>query len=216
MGCHAQYRIVPLTMPIADKPANLSFEEAASLIFGGMTALHFLEKAGLKAGENILVIGASGAVGSAMVQIARHRGAEVTAVSSAANAGLVMSLGADKMIDYAREDFTKSPETYDVIADTVGASTFAKSLAALNENGRYLSIVGGLTALFARPAGTKRSIGGPAAEKAEYLAELVKLAQEGALRPVIDSTYSFAHLPDAHARADSGRKRGSVVVRVTA
>jgi NADPH:quinone reductase-like Zn-dependent oxidoreductase len=215
MGCHAQYRIVPLTMPMARKPANLSFEEAASLIFGGMTALHFLKKAGLKAGEKILVIGASGAVGSAMIQLARHWGAEVTASVSAANAGLVASLGADRVIDYAREDFTRHMAAYDVIADCVGASTFALSLPALKENGRYLSLAGGLADLFVRPKDTKRSLGGPAAEKPEYLTELAKLAQQGAIRPVIDSTYSFSQLPQAHARADTGRKRGSVVVSVT-
>ena len=213
-GCHAEYRVVRLTMPIERKPQNLSFEEAASLMFGGMAALHFIEKSGLKAGEKILVIGASGAVGSAIVQLARHRGAEVTAVTSAANAGLVSSLGAAKVIDYAGEDFTKSGETYDVIADTVGASSFAKCVPALKEHGRYLSISGGLAAMFARRAGTKRSLGGVAAEKPEYLAELVKLAEAGALKPVIDSVHSFANLPDAHARVDSGRKRGSVVVRV--
>jgi NADPH:quinone reductase-like Zn-dependent oxidoreductase len=215
MGCHAEYRIVPLKMPIASKPANLSFEKAASLIFGGMTALHFLKKAGLKAGEKILVIGASGAVGSAMVQLARHRGAQVTASTSAANADLVSSLGADRMIDYAREDFTQHLEAYDVIADCVAASTFALSLPALKENGRYLSLAGGLADLFARPKGTKRSLASPAAEKPEYLTELAKLAEEGALRPVIDSTYSFSQLPQAHARVDTGRKRGSVVVSVT-
>jgi NADPH:quinone reductase-like Zn-dependent oxidoreductase len=213
-GCHAQYRIVPLTMPIERKPKNLSFEEAASLLFGGMTALHFINKSGLKAGEKILVIGGSGAVGSAMVQLARHRGAEVSAVSSAANADLVTSLGASKVIDYAREEFSKSGETYDVIADTVGASAFVKCIPALKEHGRYLSISGGLADMFARRAGTKRSLGGVASEKPEYLTELVKLAQAGAFKPVIDSTYSFSNLPEAHARVDSGHKRGSVVVSV--
>ncbi len=214
-GCHAEYRIVPLTMPIERKPPNLSFEEAASLLFGGMTALHFLDLAGVKAGVRVLVIGGSGAVGSAMVQLARHRGAEVSAVSSAANAELVKSLGAGKVTDYAREDFTKGPEAYDVIADTVGASSFAKCVPALNENGRYLSISGGLADMFARRAGTKRSLGGVASEKPEYLTELVKLAEEGVFKPVIDSTFSFANLPEAHARVDSGHKRGSVVVTVT-
>ncbi len=213
-GCHAEYRVVRLTMPIERKPQNLSFEEAASLLFGGMAALHFIEKSGLKAGEKILVIGASGAVGGAMVQLARHRSAEVTAVTSAANAGLVSSLGAAKVIDYAREDFTKGSETYDLIADTVGASSFAKCVPALKEHGRYLSIAGGLADMFSRRAGTKRSLGGVAAEKPEYLAELVKLAEAGALKPVIDSALSFERLPDAHARVDSGRKRGSVVVTV--
>jgi NADPH:quinone reductase-like Zn-dependent oxidoreductase len=211
MGCHAEYRAMAADKPIARKPANLSFEEAASLSFGGTTALHFLRKADLKSGERILVIGASGAVGSSMVQLAREKGAVVTGVTSATNIDLVRSL-AHSVIDYKRQDFTTVGETFDIIADTVGTSTFKKCLPLLNEKGRYLAVAGDLRAMLARSVGTKRSIAGPAAERPEDVRELSKLAEEGRLKPVIDGVYRFGQMAEAHARAETGRKRGCVVV----
>lgn len=215
MGSHAQYRVLSVHGAVVLKPPHLTFEEAASLPFGGMTALHFLRKAQLKAGDKVLVIGASGAVGSAMVQLAAHMGATVTAVTSGGNASLVRSLGASAVIDYTLQDFTRAHETYDIIADTVGASSFGACCAALNAHGRYLSVAGGLLDLLARPRGSKKSIGGPAAEKPADLQELVRLAAKGVLKPVIDRTYPFAQLPQAHAYVQTGRKRGSVVVSVS-
>lgn len=212
MGCHAQYRALSVSKPVVLKPANLSFDEAASLWFGAMTALHFLRKAQLKAGEKVLVIGASGAVGCAFVQLATHMGATVTGVSSGRNVSLVRSLGAAAVIDYTVQDFTKATETYDIIADTVAASTFGECCPVLNEHGRYLSVAGGLSDLLARPMGTKKSIGGPACEKPDDLRELVRLAESGVLKPVIDKKYTFEQLPQAHAYVETGRKRGSVVV----
>jgi NADPH:quinone reductase-like Zn-dependent oxidoreductase len=214
MGCHAEYRAMAVSRPIALKPQNLSHEEAASLSFGPMTALHFLRKADVKAGERLLVIGASGAVGGAMVQLGKHMGMTVTGLTSTGNVDMVRSLGADKVIDYTKEDFTKGGETFDVIADTVDASSFASCLAVLNENGRYLAIAGGVADLLARPKGTKKSIGGPASEDPKYFSELAKLAASGALKPVIDRVFGFEQMRDAHAYVDTGRKRGSVVVRV--
>lgn len=214
MGCHAQYRVMAVDKPITPKPANLSFEEAASLSFGGTTALHFLRKAGLKAGEKILVIGASGAVGSAMVQLASHMGAKVTGVTSTRNIGLVQSLGAHALIDYTRQDFATADETYDIIADTVGASSFARCHPVLNDHGRYLAVSGDLLGMFARPKGTKRSIGGPASERLEDVLELSRLAETGVLKPVIDKVYSFPQMAEAHAHVETGHKRGSVVVSV--
>lgn len=212
MGCHAQYRILPVGKPIVLKPAKLSFDEAASLPFGATTALHFLRKAQLKAGETVLVIGASGAVGSAFVQLASHMGATVTGVTSSRNVSLVRSLGAKAVIDYTLEDFAKASETYDIIADTVGASSFGECCPTLNEHGRYLSVAGGLSDLLARPVGSKKSIGGPASERTQDLRELVRLAESGVLKPVIDRVYNFQQLPQAHAYVETGRKRGSVVV----
>ncbi|MNV70877.1 Phenolphthiocerol synthesis polyketide synthase type I Pks15/1 [compost metagenome] len=190
----------------------MSFTAAASLPFGGMTALHFLNKAQVRAGKKVLVIGASGAVGSAMVQLARHRGAQVTGVCSTGNVALVRSLGAHAVIDYTEQDFIQLNQRWDVIADTVGASSFAACLPRLNEHGRYLSVAGSLMDVLARPRGTRRSIGGPAAERAQDLELLMELAQGGALRPVIDCTYPFSELPAAHAYVETGRKRGAVVV----
>jgi NADPH:quinone reductase-like Zn-dependent oxidoreductase len=212
MRCHAQYRAVSIKKAIALMPATLSFEDAASMLFGGTTALHFLRKAQVVAGQRVLVIGASGAVGSACVQLARHLGASVTGVTSTSNVELVRSLGASVVIDYTQHDFTQSAETYDVIIDTVAASSFAASRAKLNEHGRYVSVAGGLAESLARPFGTKKPIGGPVPERPDDLYELMKLAASGAFKPVIDRTYRFDQMVEAHAHVDTGRKRGSVVV----
>ena len=214
MGCHAEYMVIKATGAVADKPASLSFAESVSLCFGGTTAMHFLRKAGLTAGERILVIGASGAVGSAFVQLARHRGAHVTAVTSTGNLDLASRLGAHEVIDYTRDNGAAPSVTYDVIADTVGATTFRASLPQLNRNGRFVAVVTGLVGMLARLSDTKRSIAGPAAERPEDVAELARLAEEGAFRPVIDRQLPFDRLPEAHAIVDTGRKRGSVVVNV--
>jgi len=177
-----------------------------------MAALHYLNKAQVQPGEKVLVIGASGAVGSAMVQLALHRGALVTGVCSARSVALVQSLGAHAVIDYTQQDYTQIDQRWDVIADTVGASTFAACLPRLNEHGRYLSMAGSLMELLARPRGTRRSIGGPAPEREQDLQLLMELAQTGLLRPVIDCTYPFTDLPAAHAYVETGRKRGAVMV----
>lgn len=212
MGCHAQYCVMSTRKPLVLKPASLTFGEAASLPFGGMTALHFLRKVQLRAGETVLVTGASGAVGSAFVQLARHAGAAVTGVTSSRNLDLVRSLGAARVIDYTREDFTNMDDTWDVIVDTVAASSFRACVPRLKPHGRYVSVSGDLSELLARRAGTKKTFGGPAAERPEDLGELVSLAQRGILKPVIDRTCAFEELPQAHAYVETGRKRGSVVV----
>lgn len=216
MGCHAQYRVLAESGPIALKPSNLSFEQAASLCFGGSTALHFLRKAEIKAADKVLVIGASGGVGTAVVQLAKHFGAEVTGVTSRTNLDLVMSLGADAAIDYTREDFTARNETYDVIADTVTATSFARCKDALRENGRLLVIAGGMSDLLASLwvplTGSRKVIAGPAEERPEDVQRLADLAEAGALKPVIDRRYSFTQMAEAHAYVATGRKRGSVVV----
>jgi NADPH:quinone reductase-like Zn-dependent oxidoreductase len=218
MGCHAQYRVVAEDGPVAQKPENLSFEEAASLSFGGSTALHFLRKADIKAGDKVLVIGASGAVGTAMVQLAKHFGAEVTGVTSTGNLDLVRSLGAGRVIDYTKKDFAKRGETYDIIADTVGATSFAHCKAALKDGGKLLAIAGGLpdilAALRTRMTGGRKVIAGPADERPEDVRQLAELAEAGVLRPVIDRRYDFAQMAEAHAYVETGRKRGSVVVSV--
>jgi NADPH:quinone reductase-like Zn-dependent oxidoreductase len=217
-GCHAEYRVVAEDGPIALKPANWSFEEAATLCFGGSTALHYLSRANVQPGESVLVIGASGAVGAAMVQLAAMFGAEVTGVTSTPNLALVSSLGASRTVDYTRDDFTKTVETYDIIADTVGATSMARSQHALRPNGRLLTIAGGLSDLLAalRPPrqGNKSAIAGPAEERPEYVHQLADLAAAGKIRPVIDRRYDFAQMAEAHAYVDTGRKRGSVVVTI--
>ncbi|WP_421951950.1 NAD(P)-dependent alcohol dehydrogenase [Pelagibacterium sp.] len=214
LKCHAQYVAVSERKSIVPKPENLSFDEAAGLCFGGTAALHFLRKAGIKPGEHVLVIGASGAVGSAMVQLAGHFGATVTAVASAANADLARGLGANAFIDYAITDYTAVSSAYDVIADTVGATDFRRCLNALKPGGRYLGIAGGIGDMLARPKNGKRPIAGMAAQRPEDVAFLAGLAAKGAYRVVVDQTFAFADITSAHARVDSKHKRGSVVVRV--
>ncbi|MBP6767439.1 MAG: NAD(P)-dependent alcohol dehydrogenase [Reyranella sp.] len=218
MGCHAQYRTMPEDGRLARKPANLSFEEAASLPFGASTSLHFLRKAGIRPGDKVLVIGASGGVGTAMVQLAKHFGAEVTGVTSTKNLALVTSLGADRVIDYTKHDFTTRGETYDIVVDTVGGTSFARCRPVLRDKGRLLAVAAGmpemLAALWSPLTGSRRVIAGPAAERVEDLPEMAALAEGGALKPVIDRRYEFEQMAEAHAYVETGRKRGSVVVSV--
>lgn len=218
-GCHAEYRTMRETGAIAHKPANLSYEEAAALSFGGMTALDFLKNKGnIQRGDKVLVVGASGAVGSAAIQLARHFGADVTGVCSAANRALVKSIGACKMIDYALEDFTANGETYDIILDAAGTTTYARCKASLKENGRLLLVLCGLSALLQMPwialTSRKRVFAGPASENQRDIAILSELAERGAFKPVIDRIYPIDQIVDAHRRVDTGRKTGSVVVTV--
>ena len=218
MGCHAQYRTMPEDGRLARKPTNLSFEEAASLPFGASTSMHFLRKAGIRPGDKVLVIGASGGVGTAMVQLAKHFGAEVTGVTSTKKLALVTSLGADRVIDYTKEDFTARGETYDIVVDTVGGTSFARCRPVLRDKGRLLAVAAGmpemLAALWSPLTGSRRVIAGPAAERVEDLPEMAALAEGGALKPVIDRRYGFAQMAEAHAYVETGRKRGSVVVSV--
>lgn len=216
MGCHAEYKCMPEDGTVVPKPSNLTYEEAAALSFGGTTALDFLRKGKLQKGERVLVNGASGAVGTATVQLARHFGAHVTAVCSTANLDLVKSLGAHQVIDYTQEDFTKNGETYDVIVDTAGTAPFSRSKTSLKENGRLLLVLSSLLEMIRAPwvsmTSSKRVIAGPAAERAEDLHFLAKLAEMGEFKPVIDRSYPFGQIVEAHRYVDTGRKKGNVVI----
>lgn len=216
-GCHAEYRTIAEDGLIARKPKNLSFEEAASLSFGGMNALVFLrDKAGLKRGEHVLIVGASGGVGTAAVQLAKHFGARVTGVCSAANLELVRSLGADRVIDYTREDFAEARDCYDVILDTTGTASFSRCEGALKRGGRLVAVQGSLAQALGleRPskASAKKVIAGVAAMTVKDMELLAQLAERGELKPVIDRSYPLASAAEAHAYVDTGRKRGSVVL----
>lgn len=217
MGCHAEFITLAQDGPLAPIPAGFTFEEAAAISFGGTTALHFLrDVARIKPGERILINGASGAVGSAAVQLARHFGAHVTGVCSAANASLARSLGVNDVIDYTTTDFASSGARWDIILDTVGNVSFSHARNALNENGRLLLIAGSLGELLKAPiqsltSGLKVS-GGPAPDRAQDIADLKTLCEQGAFKPVLDACYPFDEIAKAHARADSGRKTGSAVL----
>ncbi len=215
MGAHAEYVVIPENGGIAPKPSNLSYEEAAALSFGGSTALSFIEKGGgIRQGERVLVVGASGAVGSAMVQLAKHYGAEVTGVCSGDNVDVVRSLDADHVIDYTKEDFASRGRIYDVIVDTVGSAPIAKAKQCLAPGGRMLMVFGTLGDLL-RSATSKRIVAGPASEDPKYVPMLAELGQAGKFKPLIDSIYPFEAIVEAHRRVDSHHKRGSVVVRVS-
>ena len=218
-GCHAEYRTMAEQGLIARKPENLSFEEAATLSFGGMNALGFLrDKAGIKRGDRVLIVGASGGVGTAAVQLAKHFGAEVTGVSSTANLDLVRSIGADKVIDYTREDFAKSGETYDIILDTTGTVPFARCESVLRQGGRLVAVQGSLAQALGleRPAKAsgKKVIASVVAMKADDMQLLARLAATRELKPVIDRSYPLANAAEAHGHVDKGHKRGSVVLSV--
>lgn len=216
MGCHAEYKCLPESGALAHMPPNLTFDEAAALPFGGATALDFLRRGELRRGERILINGASGAVGTAMVQLARHFGAEVTAVCSAPNHDLVRSLGATRVIDYTKEDFTRNGERYDVIVDTAGTAPYSRCRASLKERGRLLLVLAGLPDMLPIPwvslTSGRRIVAGPATERADDLRFLADLARAGEFRSVIDRRYPFEQMAEAHRYVDSGRKKGNVVV----
>jgi len=219
MGGYAQFKCMPQDGALARKPANLSFEEAAALAFGGTTALDFFRRGKLRQGESVLINGASGGVGCAAVQLASDLGAKVTGVCSAANADLVRSLGASHVIDYTRTDFTRNGKTYDVIVDAVGTALYSRSKASLTPDGRLLLVAATLPQMLHIPwvamTSRHRIVAGPAAERSEDLALLAKLAEVGRFTPVIDRRYAFDEMADAHRYVDSGHKRGNVVVTVS-
>lgn len=218
MGCHAEYVTVAADRSIARIPADMSFEDAAALVFGGYTALSFLDQVDLGPGVDVLVNGASGAVGTAVVQLAAAVGARVTAVCSAANAELVRSLGAHRVIDYAREDFAAGADRYDVVVECVGNAPFRRVRGILNPGGALLMVIADLRAMLSERRHSRRSgllvthtgtaFGGA------VMRDLVARDEAGEIRPVIDRTYDLEDIVDAHRYVDTGRKRGSVVVRI--
>jgi NADPH:quinone reductase-like Zn-dependent oxidoreductase len=220
MGCHAEYRVMPERGMVVRKPVNVSYEQAATLPFGGTTALDFFRRGQLKSGERVLVNGASGGVGTAAVQIAKHLGAHVTGVCSTANVELVQSLGADEVIDYRAQDFTQDGRVYDVIVDTVGTAPFARSRNSLSAGGRLLLVLATLPEMLRIPwdmwRSGKKVIAGPASERPDDLRLLARLAESGALKPVIDRRYPLERIVEAHRYVGTGRKRGSVVITLDA
>ncbi len=217
-GAYAEYKCMPENGTLALKPENLTFEEAAVIPFGATTALHFLNKANITPGKKVLIVGASGAVGTAAIQLAKHYGAQVTGVCSTANINLVKSIGADKTIDYTKEDFTNSGETYDVIFDTVNTISILGSLKALNKNGLLILSAAGLSEML-KGAWINMTTGykvltGVTRQTQEDIKTLKQLAEAGELKPVIDKTYKLEQMAAAHTYAQRGHKKGNVAITI--
>jgi NADPH:quinone reductase-like Zn-dependent oxidoreductase len=221
-GAHAEYICLPEDGALAPKPANVTYAEAAAICEGGMTALPFLrDKGKIQRGDRVLINGASGAVGASAVQLAKAFGADVTGVCGPTNVELVKSLGADTVIDYTQEDFTQTGQTYDIIFDAVGKSSYSRCKGSLEPDGVYLGTVPSLalyahvlwTAKFgdkkARVAATGLR---PASEKAKDLNYLRDLAEAETLKPLVDRVYLLAQVAEAHRRVETGHKTGSVVI----
>jgi NADPH:quinone reductase-like Zn-dependent oxidoreductase len=219
-GTNAEYICLPEAAAVAIKPINMTYEEAAAIPFGSTTSLLFLrDKGNIQDGQKILIYGASGALGTAAVQLAKSFGTEVTGVCSTANLELVKSLGADKVIDYTKEDFTESGKTYDIIFDTTGKSPFSGCLRSLKQNGIYLRAVHinlfpVLRGLWTSITSNKKVIGGVAIERKEDLIFLKELIEAGKMKSVIDRRYPLEQTAEAHRYVEQGHKRGNVVITV--
>lgn len=219
-GGYAEYVCRGEDSAIAIKPSNSTFEEAAVLSFGGSTALYFLKRANIQRGQKVLIYGASGSVGTYAVQIAKYFGAEVTGVCSTANIELVKSIGADRVVDYTKEDFSKNGYIYDVIFDTVGMSSFSSCMKSLTEEGVYLQAVAvptsslGIRMVLTSLSSSKTLVGGNAYPQKENLVLLKELMEEGEIKPVIDRIYPLEQIVEAHRYVDKGHKKGNVVLKV--
>jgi NADPH:quinone reductase-like Zn-dependent oxidoreductase len=220
LGAYAEYKCMSETRALAIKPTNMTYEEAAAIPFGALTALFFLrDKGNIQSGQKVLINGASGSVGTAAVQLAKYFGADVTGVCSAANLELVKSLDADQVIDYTQEDFTTNGETYNLILDTVvGKTSFSRCKNSLKQIGRYLAVAGGLRELYqmlwTSMIGSKKVIfgGGSACERKESLIFIKELIEAGKVKSVIDRLYPLGKIVEAHRFVDKGHKKGNVVI----
>ena len=219
-GCYAQYKCMSETGSIAFKPKNIPYEEAASLVDGATTALFFLkEKAHIRTGQKVLIIGASGSIGTFAVQLAKYYGAEVTGVCSTKNIELVKALGADKVVDYTKEEFVETGDTYDIIFDSVGKSSFKYCKKALRSNGKYITtkmtLKVAFLALLTKSVSKKKLISGMSINKTVALNCIRELIEEGKLRTIIDRQYPLEELPAAHVYVEKGHKAGNVVITVS-
>jgi len=215
-GAHAEYICVP-EHAVVKKPVTQTHEEAAAVLFGGISALHFLRRAKVQTEHKVLIYGASGSVGVFAVQLAKHFGAHVTGVCSTANLEMVKSLGADHVVDYTREDFSRAGRIYDVVVDTVGKSGFARSMKALKRGGSYVLVAGPIWAatvgtMWASITGSAKITSGVAKVAHGDLSFLAGLLENGKLRTVIDRRYRLEQIADAHRYAEAGHKKGHVVI----
>ena len=220
LGTNAEYICLPAAGAIAIKPTNMTYEEAAAIPFGATTSLFFLRDQGkIQGGQDVLIYGASGALGTAAVQLAKSFGAQVTGVCSTGNLALVKSLGADTVIDYTKEDFTQRGKTYDIVFDAIGKSQFSGCLRSLKKNGRYLravhiDLVSILRGLWTSITSSKTVLGGVAIERKEDLIVLKELIEAESMKAVIDRCYPLEQTDEAHRYVEQGHKKGCVVITV--
>jgi NADPH:quinone reductase-like Zn-dependent oxidoreductase len=220
MGANAEYACLPEGGMIALKPGNVSFAEAATVPIGGIEALTLLRRANIQSGTRVLVFAASGSIGTYAVQLARHFGAAVTGVCSPASMELVSALGAEEVIDYTKSDFTENGQTYDVIFDTIGKSSFSRSSRrSLRKGGSYLLSNPKLSQMLRGPwsslARGKKVVFGVSSENVEDLVFLKDLIEAGTIKPVVDRRYPLAEIARAHRYVDTGQKIGNVVITLS-
>jgi len=215
MGAYAEYLCTPENGSVAIKPANMSYEEAAAVPYGALMALNLLRKVNIQRGQKVLINGASGGIGSAAVQLVRYYGAEVTGVCSTPRLEFVKSLGANKVLDYTKEDFTQNGETYDLIFDILGRSSFSRCKSSLNQNGRYLLASFKMGKLFQMQIfDNKKVICALAQEKPGDLIFIKELIEAGKIKSVIDKTFPMDQAAEAHRCVEAGHKKGHVVIKM--
>jgi NADPH:quinone reductase-like Zn-dependent oxidoreductase len=218
LGTYAEYVCLPEKATLATKPAGITYQEAAAGPVSTLAALYLLRRGGIQRGQKVLIYGASGALGTAAVQLAKHFGAEVTGVCSTVNLEMVKSIGADEVIDYTAEDFTKNGQTYDIIFDAVAKRSFSQCKGSLKRNGVYLLSVPTLASLlqmlWTSMIGGKKAILGVPKSSPEDLIFLKSLYEAGKIKPVIDRRYPLEQMVEAHRYVDTGRKQGNVVITV--
>jgi NADPH:quinone reductase-like Zn-dependent oxidoreductase len=218
LGAYAEYDCLPEKGLVAIKPSNMNFEEAAAVPVGGLHAYHFLSRGDIRDGQKVLVIGAGGSIGTFAVQIAKSLGAEVTGVDNAEKLEVVRSIGADHVIDYTKEDFTKGGEAYDLIFDTIGKGSFSGCVRSLKEGGRYLlgnpGLPQQLRAKWVSMTSSKKVIGGAVSYKTEDMVRLRELIETGKVKSIIDRRYPLEKMVEAHKYVDSGQKKGNVVITI--
>ena len=221
LGAYAQYTCLPEKGMLAIKPATMTYEEAAAVPLGGLNAWHFLRQGNIQSGQKVLIFGAGGSIGTFAVQIARFFGADVTAVDSTGKLEMLRSIGADHVVDYTREDFTKRGETYDVIFDVIGKSPFSRSVRSLTPNGHYLINNARLSKLIRGPRVSRRSnkkvitwLGRTTSEIADSFSFLRKLLEAGTIKPVIDRCYPLEDVVEATKYVETEQKTGNVVLTV--
>jgi NADPH:quinone reductase-like Zn-dependent oxidoreductase len=221
LGAYAEYICLPETGVLAPKPPTLTYAEAAPLAVGGLEAVYFMQRGNIQPGQKVLVYGAGGSIGTFAIQLAKHFGADVTGVDRATKLDMLRSIGADHVMDYTREDFTRNNETYDVIFDVIGKSSFSRGMRSLSRNGRYLMgnprLSHRLRAPWMSTTSGKHVTAWAARSAAEYAADfrfLTELVETGKIKPVIDRRYALEQMADAHRYVETGQKQGNVVITV--